>query len=125
MEARISGSPELARPSSGNRTSPQMDVSSATAALGERTSGDNVLTSLPAAAVDPAELEAALLEMNALVQASDRDIAFQLDDDSGQVVISVTDRASGDVIRQIPSEQALELAAHLSDMRSLMFKTEV
>ena len=53
-----------------------------------------------------------------------RSINFALDDSSGRVVVKVTDSGSGDVIRQIPSEEALQMAENLSEVRSLLFKAE-
>ena len=53
------------------------------------------------------------------------DINFSLDDSSGRVVVKVTDTKSGDVIRQIPSEEALKLAESLSEARSLLFTAQV
>ena len=47
-----------------------------------------------------------------------------LDEDSGRVVINVTEATSGDVIRQIPSEEALRLAENLSEIRSALFEAE-
>ena len=47
-----------------------------------------------------------------------------LDEDSGRVVINVTEATSGDVIRQIPSEEALRLAENLSEIRSVLFEAE-
>ena len=49
---------------------------------------------------------------------------FNLDEDSGRVVINVTEATSGDVIRQIPSEEALRLAENLSEIRSVLFEAE-
>lgn len=71
------------------------------------------------------DLQAAVVEMNDFVQSVSRDIDFKLEDDSGRVVVSITDRETGNVIRQIPSEEALKLAESLSEARSLMLKTEV
>jgi len=71
-----------------------------------------------------ADLQAAVVEMNEFVQAVNRDIDFNLDDESGKVVVNVLDRETGSIIRQIPSEEALRLAESLSDARSLLFKTE-
>ena len=53
-----------------------------------------------------------------------RDLDFSLDDSTGRMVVKVTDRASGDVVRQIPSEEALRLAENLEQVRSLLFKAE-
>ena len=68
---------------------------------------------------------AAVEEMQNFVQAAQHDIQFQLDDDSGRMVVKVTEAASGDVIRQIPSEEALRLAENLSEIRSVLFSGEV
>lgn len=59
------------------------------------------------------------------VQSVRRDLNFSLDDSSGKVIVKVTDTHSGDVIRQIPSEEALELAERLSEARSLLFTAQV
>ena len=128
METRIPGSTEMVRFSSINRTqaTDAKAQSVPTSAVVSSAPGvdDGILTQRQSAEADRGELEAVVSEMNEIAKAADRDIAFQLDDDSGRVVVSVTDRATGDVIRQIPSEEALELAAHLSDARSLLFKAE-
>jgi flagellar protein FlaG len=78
-----------------------------------------------AAAVSRGQLEDAVSSIQEFVQSVRRDINFSLDDGSGRIVVKVTDAASGDVIRQIPSEEALKLAESLSEMRSLLFKTQV
>ncbi|MBN0523686.1 flagellar protein FlaG, partial [Pseudomonas aeruginosa] len=51
-------------------------------------------------------------------------LSFSLDDSTGRVVVKVTDSTSGEVIRQIPSEEALRLAERLDEARSLLFKAE-
>ncbi|KFZ36908.1 hypothetical protein HR45_13995 [Shewanella mangrovi] len=51
-------------------------------------------------------------------------LAFRVDDDSGKNVVSVMDIESGDIIRQIPSEEALKLATKLSEVAGLLMKTE-
>jgi flagellar protein FlaG len=71
-----------------------------------------------------AQVEDAVVTLQAFAQSVSRDLNFSVDDGSGQVVVKVTDATSGDVIRQIPSEEALQLAENLSDARSLLFKAE-
>lgn len=71
-----------------------------------------------------AELENAMNNIQEFVQSVRRDINFSLDEGNGRVVVKVTDASSGDVIRQIPSEEALKLAENLSEVRSLLFKAE-
>jgi flagellar protein FlaG len=78
----------------------------------------------PAKETARAQVEDAVVTLQAFAQSVSRDLNFTVDDGSGQVVVKVTDATSGDVIRQIPSEEALQLAEHLSDARSLLFKAE-
>lgn len=76
--------------------------------------------------VEPdSNLNTAVTDMNDFVQSVQRNIAFSVTDDSGELVVSITDRETGDVIRQIPSEEALKLAETLSEARSLLLKAEV
>ena len=77
-----------------------------------------------AAAITRAEVEEAVSNIQEFVQSVRRDINFSLDDGNGRVVVKVTDAGSGDVIRQIPSEEALRLAENLTEVRSLLFKAE-
>lgn len=69
-------------------------------------------------------VEKAMSSIQGFVQSIRRDLNFDLDDSTGRVVVKVTDSVSGDVIRQIPSEDALRLAENLEEIRSLLFKAE-
>ena len=69
-------------------------------------------------------MDNAVTSIQSFVQNIRRDLNFSVDDSSGRVVVKVTDRASGDVIRQLPSEEALRLAESLEEVRSLLFKAE-
>lgn len=70
------------------------------------------------------QLEDAVASIQDFVQSVRRSINFSVEETSGRVVVKVTDAGSGDVIRQIPSEEALQLAENLSEVRSLLFKAE-
>ncbi|TXI29897.1 MAG: flagellar protein FlaG [Aquipseudomonas alcaligenes] len=70
------------------------------------------------------QVEDAVSTIQGFVQSVRRNLDFQLDDSTGRVVVKVTDSESGDVIRQIPSEEALKLAESLQEVRSLLFKAE-
>ncbi len=71
------------------------------------------------------EVKAAIGNIQDFVQSIRRNLNFSLDENSGRVVVKVTDSVSGEVIRQIPSEEALKLAENLSEVRSLLFSTQV
>ncbi len=51
-------------------------------------------------------------------------LAFKIDEHSGTNVVSVMDIESGDLIRQIPNEEALKLARKLTEVTGLLMKTE-
>ena len=78
----------------------------------------------PTQEVSREQVEDAVATIQEFVQSVRRSINFAVDDGSGRVVVKVTDAGSGDVIRQIPSEEALKLAENLSEVRSLLFQAE-
>jgi len=67
------------------------------------------------------ELHSAVKEIQDFVQSLQRNLEFSVDDSTGTWVVKVVARDSGEVIRQIPSETALELARSLHDVNSLLF----
>lgn len=57
------------------------------------------------------EINRAVAQMNEFVQSERRDLSFSVDEDAGVTVVRVTDSTSGELIRQIPHEVVLDLAA--------------
>ncbi len=55
-------------------------------------------------------------KLQEFVNLIDKKLQFSVDEDSGRQVVRVTDKLSGDVIRQIPSDEVLRLARNLSDL---------
>ena len=73
---------------------------------------------------DKQTVEDALTSIQEATQAMQRNLNFSIDDSTGRMVVKVTDSKSGDVIRQMPTEDALRLAESLDEMRSLLFKAQ-
>lgn len=69
------------------------------------------------------ELEDLVEDIQEATRVMQRNLNFSVDDSTGVTVIKVTDAQSGDVIRQMPTEEALRLAERLDEMRSLLFET--
>lgn len=67
------------------------------------------------------EVRQAVSRLNEYVQTLRRDLQFRVDEDSDRVVVTVTDSESGEVIRQIPSEEALAVARSLENVQGLIF----
>jgi flagellar protein FlaG len=61
------------------------------------------------------QLEIMAQKLHEFVGSLNRGLEFSVDEDSGRDVIKVIDKNSGDVVRQYPSEEVLELVASLSD----------
>ncbi|MHB9797238.1 flagellar protein FlaG [Pseudomonas sp. MT3] len=68
------------------------------------------------------QLDTAVANIQSYAQSVTRNLNFSIDDSTGDVVVKVIDGESGKVVRQIPSEEVLKLAAQLDDIRSLMFE---
>ena len=104
----------------------RQSASAAQSAVGPKAAGDQ--PAMPNQAEKPAaereQLESAVSSIQEFVQSVKRSINFALDDESGRVVVKVTDASTGDVIRQIPSEEAIRLADSLDAARSVLFKAE-
>ncbi|GAA6153299.1 flagellar protein FlaG [Pseudoteredinibacter isoporae] len=60
------------------------------------------------------DLEKAVSRLNDYVQSTQRDLKFSMDEETGQTVITVTDRYTSEVIRQLPDQVVLDLAKKLN-----------
>ncbi|MCV6613436.1 MAG: flagellar protein FlaG [Cellvibrionaceae bacterium] len=60
------------------------------------------------------DLEKAVSRLNDYVQSTQRDLRFSMDEGTGQTVITVLDRNTSEVIRQLPDQVVLDLAKKLN-----------
>ena len=67
----------------------------------------------------------AIKNIQEFVDAAQRGLQFSIDEESGRIVVKVIARQTGEVLRQLPSEEALELARRLQDTGSLFFAEQV
>jgi flagellar protein FlaG len=84
---------------------------------------------VPAAGDDEAaraaELNSAVSNLNDYVQSLRRELQFSVDDGSGHTVVKVMDPGTGEMIRQIPSEEVLAIARSLEQTQGLLLNTKV
>lgn len=73
-------------------------------------------------ATDPKEVEGATKKLQDFVSSMRGDIQFSIDKDSGQTVIKVVDKNTQDVLMQLPSKEALEIAKALDKFQGLLVK---
>ena len=62
------------------------------------------------------DIDTAVTDLNSSIQSVQRNLKFSVDKELDKIVINVTDKKTEEVVRQIPSEDFLELARNLQDM---------
>mgnify|MGYP000358963720 CR=1 FL=1 len=65
--------------------------------------------------VELKDLSSVVAKINEQVQSIQRDLVFSIDEESGREVVTIKDSNSDKVIRQIPSEEMLQLARNLNE----------
>jgi len=68
------------------------------------------------------QVEAAVKAVKEFIQPMASNLEFNTDEETGQTVIKITDSSSGELIRQIPSEEMLEIAKALDRLQGLLVK---
>ena len=72
---------------------------------------------------DRANVEQAVAKVKVQIQAiSNNSLDFAIDESSGKTLVRVTDRESGELIRQIPSEEMLEIARSIDRLQGILVK---
>jgi flagellar protein FlaG len=71
--------------------------------------------------IQPEEM---LQQIQALTEDGLYSVRFEKDSEIGEMVVKVVDQESGEVIRQIPPEELLDLSRCLSDLRGNIVDTE-
>ena len=72
-------------------------------------------------AVDKVELEDAVQKLNDFTSNNtQRNLSFSLDEDSNEMVVTVKDAHTQEVIKQMPTEEALAVAKQIESMLGLI-----
>ncbi|MCX9458055.1 flagellar protein FlaG, partial [Vibrio cholerae] len=75
---------------------------------------------------ETSDLSEVTAQIEKFMNSMQRGLAFSIDEKSGSQVVSVLDKRSGEVIRQIPSEDMLVIARQMADKAAgILLKTEV
>ena len=70
-------------------------------------------------AVSKKELDAAVESANEIGQMLKRTLNFSIDSGTEKVVVQIIDEVSGEVVRQVPPQEMLRIAAHLKQLREM------
>jgi flagellar protein FlaG len=66
-------------------------------------------------------LSAAIGMLNKQMETTKRGLGFSYDESKKMAVVKVTDAASGEVVRQIPTEQVLKMAHQIDAYKGLLY----
>jgi flagellar protein FlaG len=73
-------------------------------------------------AESPEALEGMVSDLNQLVQELHRELRFSVDEDSGDTVVKVIDKETDEVLRQIPSQEVMNLRKRLEEAAGVIFQ---
>jgi len=75
--------------------------------------------------VDPQQqrqhLQDVVQQLNSQVEKTSTSLGFQVDEVAGRNVVTVRNKETGDVVRQIPSDAVLAVAHNIERLRGLLF----
>ena len=77
------------------------------------------------AAQQEARLKVATQQLNDFMKRTSIELNFSIDTDAKQVVVKVLNGQTGELIRQIPSEEALRLAKAMDTLQGLIIQKNV
>ncbi|AMO68907.1 flagellin FlaG [gamma proteobacterium BDW918] len=113
----VPGGKSLPSTSNSSQAAPSRTAQDAAKARGEETKPSNELSRLAMALV--AEFDStnsiektsqAVAKLNEILKDRERDLEFSVDDTTGRTILKVIHAESGEVIRQIPPEELLNIA---------------
>ena len=82
----------------------------------------------PAEKKEPAakEIRQAVEQVRKQVEAkAPNELSFSIDQETGRSVVRIVDRKTGEVLRQIPAQEMLDIAKSIDKMQGLLLKQEV
>jgi flagellar protein FlaG len=123
MDVRLNGMALPATPRSADKpqpaVAPQPSVQPGIPAL-----DSSPAIQQPAAAAPASQLDDALHNINKSMQSLSQEIQFSIDPDSERTVVKVVDQRTQEVIRQMPSVEALEIAKALDRLQGLLIRQQ-
>lgn len=79
------------------------------------------VVALPELPSDPEQVQQAVEQIQRITASMAQNLLFMVDKGTGRPIIRVVDSQTNEVIRQIPTEEALAIARALDHMQGLLF----
>jgi flagellar protein FlaG len=71
------------------------------------------------------KIESVTRQIDSFLRSMNRSLQFRLDESTGRMIVSITDSETGEVIRQVPGDEALRIAQNLQSRLSGMLDEKV
>lgn len=122
MEIRATGNAVPSDHWNANRSVSPTDPASAMAKQFAAPVQTSIAVQQAAEAHSIGQVPEAIKNINNMMKALSRSLEFSIDADTDRTIVKVVDKQTGDVIRQIPSEEALDIAKALDKSQGLLIK---
>ena len=70
--------------------------------------------------VEVRKIESVTRQIDSFLRSMNKSLQFRLDESTGRMIVSICDSETGEVIRQVPGEEALRIAQDLENRLSGM-----
>lgn len=107
-------------PSSAVTAAPWRDALPSAAAPSARTGASRDTTVVTGAPPAPAQQRAALAEVNQTLRMASIGVQFEFDKEADTMIVKVVDVESGELIRQMPSEEVVRISRALGKLQGLL-----
>jgi flagellar protein FlaG len=75
--------------------------------------------------VEVHKIESVTKQIDSFLRSMNKSLQFRLDESTGRMIVSICDSETGEVIRQVPGEEALRIAQSLESRLSGMLDEKV
>jgi flagellar protein FlaG len=110
----------------GSSPAPKLDERPAAvtgqAAVADRKPAADMPAPVPGGTPDREEVSAAVKKLNEAMPPSAQSLEFEIDEDSKEVIVKIIDQSTREVVRQMPSKEALEMAKAIDKMQGLLIR---
>lgn len=117
----IASTPQLAPPVADRVAAVSVQPANVPKA-GTQPAQDSALVSQAKQPPDAEQVTQALKSINELLKTRSPDLEFSIDSDSNRAIVKVVDKETQEVIRQMPSEDALQIAKALDRLQSMLIR---
>lgn len=90
----------------------------------ERADTESSQMKLPKGQLSAEQVKKTVDELNDAMEQVGTSLTFSVDKDTGRTVVKVVDRKTGEIVRQIPSEEMVRLSQRIAQLMGVLFDDE-